>query len=177
MTKRSETSRHPLLALEDWWAIWLATLLVTLVVVQLVSDVPAVGRWTGSLLDAFGDSLGLITLGLVLTLLTTIAVQVMGGIARHHAIGFLGVFTLAIVAYTCAQQTSIRAAGFGYAFWALAIGLVIANAIGTPGWIKPALRSELYIKTGLVLLGAEELEATLVQLFQGFPVVELANVV
>ena len=65
MTKRSETSRHPLLALEDWWAIWLATLLVTLVVVQLVSDVPAVGRWTGSLLDAFGDILGLITLALV----------------------------------------------------------------------------------------------------------------
>lgn len=164
MTKRSETSRHPLLALEDWWAIWLATLLITLVVVQLVSDVPAVGRWTGSLLDAFGDGLGLITLGLVLTLLTTIAVQVMGGIARHHAVGFLGVFALAVVAYTCAQQTVVRAAGFGYAFWALAIGLVIANAIGTPGWLKPALRSELYIKTGLVLLGAEILFGNILSL-------------
>lgn len=164
MTTRSETSRHPLLALEDWWAIWLATLLLTLVVVQVVSDVPAVGRWTGSLLDAFGDGLGLIALGLVLTLLTTTAVQVMGGIARRHAIGFLGVFALAVVAYTCAQQTNIRAAGFGYPFWALAIGLVIANAIGTPGWIKPALRGELYIKTGLVLLGAEILFGNILSL-------------
>ena len=166
MITRSETSRHPLLALEDWWAIWLAALMLALVVVQLVSAVPGVGRWTGSLLDAFGDGRGggLIALGLVLTLLTTIAVQIMGGVARRHAIGFLGVFALAVVAYTCAQQTSVRAAGLGYAFWALAIGLVIANAIGTPGWIKPALRSELYIKTGLVLLGAEILFGNILSL-------------
>ena len=157
MTTRPDSSRHPLLALEDWWAIWLAGLLLALVVVQVVTAVPGVGRWSGSPLDAFGEgrSLGLIALGLVLTLLTTVAVQIMGGVARSQALGFLGVFTLAVAAYTCAQQTSVRAAGLGYAFWALAIGLVIANAIGTPGWIKPALRSELYIKTGLVLLGAE----------------------
>ena len=43
----------------------------------------------------------------------------------------------------------------GYAFWALALGLVISNTAGVPGWLKPAVRSELYIKTGLVLLGAE----------------------
>ena len=34
-------------------------------------------------------------------------------------------------------------------------GMIIANTIGTPQWIKPALQVEYYIKTGLVLLGAE----------------------
>ena len=155
--ERPGPSRHPLLALEDWWAIWLAGLLLALVVVQLVTAVPGVGRWSGSPLDAFGDGrgLGVFALGLVLTVLTTLAVRIMGGVAWRQAVGFLGVFALAVAAYTCAQQTSVRAGGLGYAFWALAIGLVVANAIGTPGWIKPALRSELYIKTGLVLLGAE----------------------
>ena len=166
MTTRPDTSRHPLLVLEDWWAIWLAGLLLGAVVVKLVTAVPGVGRWSGSPLDAFagGRGLDLVALGLVLTVLTTVAVRIMGGVARGHAVGFLGVFALAVAAYTCAQQTNIRAAGVGYAFWALTLGLIIANAVGTPAWIKPALRSELYIKTGLVLLGAEILFGNILSL-------------
>lgn len=174
MNKRPATSRHPLLALEDWWAIWLAGLLLAAVVVHLVTVVPGVGRWSGSPLDAFDDdrALDLIALGFILTLLTTGAVQIMGGVAWRHMVGFLGVFALAVAAYTCAQQTNIRAVGLGYAFWALAIGLVIANTIGTPGWIKTALRSELYIKTGLVLLGAEILFGNVLSL--GLPALFVA---
>ena len=44
-----------------------------------------------------------------------------------------------------------------YAFWALAVGLLVSNTIGTPEWIKPALISEYYVKTGLVVMGAEVL--------------------
>jgi len=177
MTTHRETSRHPLLALEDWWAVWLGGLLLAAVAVQLVTAVPAVGRWSGSPLEAFRDGrgVGLIGLGLALTLLTTAAVQVMGGMAARQAVGFLGVFALAVGAYTCAQQIGIRAAGLGYAFWALAGGLVIANTVGTPGWIKPALRSELYIKTGLVLLGAEILFGNILSL--GLPGLFVAWVV
>lgn len=163
------STRRPWLGLEDWWAIWLAALLIAIVSTQLVTDVPQVGRWDAGLGEAFGDGrrLGLMALGLSLLALTTFAVRVMsqsGGQAASHAIGFIPIFGLAVVAYTIAQQTGIRAAGFGYAFWALAIGLLIANTIGTPSWIKPALRSELYIKTGLVLLGAEILFGNIMSL-------------
>jgi uncharacterized membrane protein YadS len=37
---------------------------------------------------------------------------------------------------------------------ALGLGLLISNTIGAPRWLDPALRVELYIKTGIVLLGA-----------------------
>jgi uncharacterized integral membrane protein (TIGR00698 family) len=37
---------------------------------------------------------------------------------------------------------------------ALVLGLLISNTIGVPRWVEPALRVELYIKTGIVLLGA-----------------------
>ena len=37
------------------------------------------------------------------------------------------------------------------------IGMLISNTIGTPEWVKPAVQTEYYIKTGLVLLGAEVL--------------------
>ena len=130
---------------------------MAVVVAQLVTSVPGVGQWTSSPLEAFADGrgVGLLVLGLGLALLTTVSVRVMGGMASPHIRGFAAVFGLAILAYTLSQQTVVRAAGFGYAFWALGLGLAIANTVGTPVWVKPALRSELYIKTGLVLLGAE----------------------
>ncbi len=45
--------------------------------------------------------------------------------------------------------------GIGYAAWAILFGMLISNTVGTPGWVKPAVRTEFFIKTGLVLLGAE----------------------
>ena len=158
--------RNPLLAHEDWWAIWLGALLMAVVVAQLVTSVPGVGQWTSSPLEAFADGrgVGLLVLGLGLALLTTVSVRVMGGMVSPHIRGFAAVFGLAILAYTLSQQTVVRAAGFGYAFWALGLGLAIANTVGTPVWVKPALRSELYIKTGLVLLGAEILFGNILSL-------------
>ena len=40
-----------------------------------------------------------------------------------------------------------------WAFWALLIGLFISNTVGVPNWLKPAIRTEFYIKTGLVVFG------------------------
>ena len=166
MTDTQPRGLRSLLALEDWWAVWLGGLLIAGVATGLITDVPGVGRWTASIGDAFGAGplAGLLVLGVALMGLTAVAVQVMGGAAGRQVAGFLPLFALAVVAYTFAQQRGIRAAGFGYAFWALLIGLSIANTVGTPSWIKPALRSELYIKTGLVLLGAEILFGNILSL-------------
>ena len=150
------TRRSTLLTSEDWWAIWLGGLLIAVTVFELVTAVPGVGRWTGDPTAAFaGRLLPLALLGLGLALITGLAALVMGGSFILHQAGFFALFGLAVVSYFFANQTGIRAAGVGYAFWALLLGLVISNTIGTPGWLKPAIRSELYIKTGLVLLGAE----------------------
>lgn len=158
-------TRHPLLAKEDWWAIWLSGLLISGVVLEFITSVPGVGRWSTLPTEAFpGRVSGLLSLGLGLVFITAIAVQIMSGNGRRYATAFIPVFALAVLAYTVANQTGIRAAGFGYAFWALLIGLFIANTIGTPQWMKSAIRSELYIKTGLVFLGAEILFGNILNL-------------
>ena len=158
-------TRHPLLAKEDWWAIWLSGLLIGGVVLEFITSVPGVGRWSTLPTEAFpGRVPGLLSLGLGLVFITAIAVQIMSGNGRRYATAFIPVFGLAVLAYTVANQTGIRAAGFGYAFWALLIGLFIANTIGTPQWMKSAIRSELYIKTGLVFLGAEVLFGNILNL-------------
>ena len=148
--------RSELLTSEDWWAIWLGGLLIGLTVAGLIDSVAGVGRWTGDPTAAFdGRLLPLAVLGIGFALVTALAARIMGGSFIAHQAGFIPVFLLAVVAYFLANQTGIRAAGVGYAFWALLLGLVISNTVGIPSWLKPALRSELYIKTGLVLLGAE----------------------
>ncbi len=53
--------------------------------------------------------------------------------------------------------------------------MIISNTVGTPGWIRPAVCTEFFIKTGLVLLGAEVLMSRLMAL--GLPGVFVAWIV
>ena len=88
-------------------------------------------------------------------LLTSIGIWSMGQNVNRYALAFLGVFILAIMSFTVANHHIIDAYGLSYAAWALVLGLLISNTVGTPEWLKPGVRTEMYIKAGLVLLGAE----------------------
>ena len=152
-------ARHrPQASSEDWWTVLAGGLLLLLASLHLIPAVPSVGPWTDRIADAIaGRLVGLLALGIGLALLTGAAVRAMGGAWRAHLIGFGPVYVLAVVAMVLAQQRSVKASGFEYAFWALLLGLAVSNSAGTPSWIRPAVRAEFYIKTGLVLLGAEVL--------------------
>lgn len=120
---------------------------------------PGLGRWTYNPLDAFSlaTALALVALTLLLGLLFA-AVMPWLGIGRVRFLkGFLALSLLATAAVLLGNQTEFRSYGFGYALWAIVLGLVVSNSVGVPDWIRPALQHELYVKTGLVLLGAEVL--------------------
>jgi uncharacterized integral membrane protein (TIGR00698 family) len=93
-----------------------------------------------------------------------LAVLLMGEKALRFASGYVVVFLLAILAYFIASQGAVRAYGLPYALWALVLGLLISNTIGTPTWLLAGSKTELFIKTGLVLLGAEILFSKIVVL-------------
>jgi uncharacterized integral membrane protein (TIGR00698 family) len=151
---------------EDYWAIWFAAVLFVGIILGVVSMVPKVGRWVANPADAFaGDTaLWLVVLGLGLGAMMTVGLAVMKEDWKKFFAGFLAVFVLAVVAYTVAGQTTVKAWGFGYAIWALFFGLLIANTVGTPDWILKGVKSELFIKTGLVLLGGEILFSEILKL-------------
>ncbi len=94
-------------------------------------------------------------LGLAMALFFGVGMKFMGQPLRKFVPGFLFVFLIAIFAYLCAGQATMKEYGIGYAAWAIAMGLLISNTVGTPKWVMPAVQTEYYIKTGLVLLGAE----------------------
>ncbi len=126
----------------------------TLKTARLISD----GKWKSSPIEAIPSDLiiPLIILFVLIAILLSIGIAVMKSEKLSQYIpGFIIVFILAVVSYLFANQVVIKQYGLGYALWALAIGLIIANTVGTPGWLKAGARSALYIKTGLVLLGAE----------------------
>ena len=150
--------RSELLTSEDWWAIWAAGLLIVLASAQLLPSVPTLGRWAGDVSEAFaGRGLSLVLLALGLALLTGLQVVARGGSLVTYQAAFAGLFLLGLAAFVIAQQAGLRASGLGYAFWSPVLGLLIANTAGTPGWLRPALRGEFFIRIGLVLLGAEVL--------------------
>ncbi|MCL5780141.1 MAG: putative sulfate exporter family transporter [Firmicutes bacterium] len=96
----------------------------------------------------------LLVLGVALALFFSIGVRFMGQSVGRFLLGFGPVFILAVLAYFMSNQATVKAYGIEYVAWALIFGLLISNTIGTPKWIMPAVQTEYYIKTGLVLLGA-----------------------
>ena len=83
---------------------------------------------------------------------------------RAFVPAFIVLFLLAVLSFILAAQEVLESANLEFALWALLVGLIVANTLRTPAWLKPAVRSELYIKTGLVLLGAEVLFSRLLEL-------------
>ena len=83
--------------------------------------------------------------------------------ARHRAgrlaraavpAGLPVVFALAFGARFLAGNGLFVDWGIEYVIFALGLGLLISNTIGTPEWLKPAVQTEFFVKTGLVILGA-----------------------
>ncbi len=99
----------------------------------------------------------LLGLMVIIALFFSIGIKAMGKDTAGFLKGFIAVFALATLAYLMANQSTMKHYGIGDAAWAIFVGMLIANTIGTPQWVKPALEVEFYIKTGLVLLGAEVL--------------------
>ena len=158
-------ARPAWLTSEDWWANWIAGLLLVVATLRLLPAVPVVGGWTDDVSTALvGRGTGLAALWLALALITGVAALSAGKSLVRYQAAFTPVFLLASVAFVAAGHAGARRLGLGYAFWAPVLGLLISNTIGTPGWTRPALRGEFFIRIGLVLLGAELLFARVLAL-------------
>ncbi len=70
---------------------------------------------------------------------------------------FVAIFIFTIGASILGKQTTMGGYGLNTEVWAIILGMLVANTIGTPRWITPGVQVEYFIKTGLVCLGAEVL--------------------
>jgi len=95
-----------------------------------------------------------ILVGIVLLVIATVGFALIGGPLGAFIAGFPVIFVLAWLGRVIAGNGLFVEWGIEYVIFALGIGLLISNTIGVPSWLKPAVQTEYYIKTGLVILGA-----------------------
>jgi uncharacterized integral membrane protein (TIGR00698 family) len=86
-----------------------------------------------------------------------------GKFAWKHILAFTGLFLITGIAQLAGGWKVLNEWGLETVIFCLIIGLLISNVFGTPHWLKPALKSELYVKIGLVLLGATILFHTIMK--------------
>lgn len=131
------------------------------------------GGWTTNPLKAFdgttqdgGPAKGLAVAATAAgcVVVFVLALAGMGVPVSKSVPGVAVVAVLAVLAWLAGTQATIKSLQLSYVLWAFMGGLFISNVIGIPNWLKPGLRGELYIKTGLVLMGAGLLFGTLMKL-------------
>ncbi len=159
--KKPESQIH-LQVGQDWASVITGFCLIILVVVSGYSfNMPAFGGKTGwaDLHGIIGSFDGVFGLSVVITLIvfgifSALGVFLSGDSLKNYAIGFLSVFLLAIIAQFLSSFAGFKNLGLETVLFSLVLGLVIGNLFRLPDWLRSGVQTELFVKIGLVLLGA-----------------------
>lgn len=173
MKSSSKTRWSDLYSKEDWLACWAGFIIIILGCVAVLTqafDISALkfGTW------AMGENLSetaaskVVPLGvqfaswvfwrktivtmLILGVLFAVGVKLQGEKAGKFVPAFIAIFVLAFVVRLISAEFTLNRY-LEWAFWALIVGLLVSNTVGVPSWLKPAVKTEFYIKTGLVVMG------------------------
>jgi uncharacterized integral membrane protein (TIGR00698 family) len=141
---------------EDWLTVLLGFGFIALTLAGLRPALPSFS-WDGTTIGRLMSPANLsatVLFGAYLMVISAAGVRAMGGRVVPYLISFPVVLALAWLALFFEGARFVQAWGFEYVIFALLIGLLISNTVGVPAWLSEAVRTEYYIKTGLVLMGA-----------------------
>jgi uncharacterized integral membrane protein (TIGR00698 family) len=82
------------------------------------------------------------------------ASAVIGWNVVRYAAGFAVLFGFSIVVTALGSNQLLKAWQLETPLLALAVGMVLGNLVTLPAWFQSALRTEFYVKVGIVLMGA-----------------------
>jgi uncharacterized membrane protein YadS len=152
-----------ILRTEDYWAIWLGMIVIFLSVgffwagSTLKPWAVTPGTWSdpGQLAaDLREHFFAYASIFLGFGLVFAISMRVMGRNLKEFLLGYTILFLGSLGIFYLAGWSVMKSMDLGAPLLALAVGLVIGNLRAAPEWFKTSLRTEYYIKTGIVLLGA-----------------------
>ena len=165
--KKMKSNISDLWKKEDWLAVWIGAVIILIACIGVLTggfDFSALkfSTWhlwenveeKKSLLAQFNGAflVKLLRTFAVVTILFSAGIKLMGGKLRKFLPAFAALFVIAVIVRLVSAEFTLNRY-LEWAFWALLIGLLIANTVGTPEWLKPAIQTEFYIKTGLVIMG------------------------
>ena len=148
---------------EDWWSVWLGLGIVIIAIVALwmgtsikgwavlpskIASFSSVGA------DLAKNAGGYLTIFLVLGVVFCVSMKIMGHKLKNFIPGFIILFVGSLIIFYAAGTKFMNDYNIEAPLLALIVGLIISNVVKIPDWFKTSLRTEYYIKTGIVLLGA-----------------------
>jgi uncharacterized integral membrane protein (TIGR00698 family) len=147
---------------EDWWAVAIGVGLIALAVALFATGgslkwlAIAPQKWShlsevGAQLRA--HALQFLALFALWAGVFSVATAALGYRTRAFLATFIGVYGISLLLYFLGLWDQASRYSLEPPLVALVLGLLISNTVGLPKWTDAGLRVELYIKTGIVLLG------------------------
>lgn len=158
---------------EDWLACWAGFIIIILGCIAVLTqafDITALKFSTWTLGENLSEAAAakvvplsvqfsswvfwrktLVTI-LILGTLFTVGVKLQGESVRKFVPAFIVLFVLGFVVRLISAEFTLNRY-LEWAFWALIVGLLVSNTVGVPKWLRPAVKTEFFIKTGLVVMG------------------------
>ena len=133
-SRESVSTRPPLIS-EDWLSVVVGACLIGLALAGSRATDP-------------------VQVALLVLVPLTVGAAVLGARLTRFLPGVLLVSALAWLAQAIAALPAVSAWSLEYVVFGLVIGLVVNHTVAVPSWLREAVRTEYYIKTGLVVLGA-----------------------
>ncbi|MGM9735948.1 MAG: YeiH family protein [Candidatus Cryptobacteroides sp.] len=162
-----------LLHTEDWLSVWIGAIIILVGSIAVLTgwfdfSTMSFKTWTAGEVLSEKDAAKVVPLmqqfctwafwkKTLITLVTLgvlfgAGVKLQGEKLRKFIPAFILLFVIAFIVRMVSAEFTLKRY-LEWAFWALLIGLFISNTVGVPKWLKPAIRTEFYIKTGLVVFG------------------------
>lgn len=163
-------NKSQLLHTEDWLSVWIGFIIIIAASIGVLTgayDFSAAkfSNWGNGVSFASIWSWNLVGkllfTGLVLGFLFTVGNKLKGTVAKCYIPAYIGIFLVAVLVRLISAEYTLNRY-LEWAFFALAVGLLIANTVGVPDWMKPAVQTEFYIKVGLVIMGFSVLFSNIV---------------
>lgn len=148
---------------EDYWAVWLGLLIIFVAMAAFWSGTTIKGiavtpgkwsdiggLWSDLVKHLFPYLIIFVGFGVVFA----ISMAIIGSNLKEYVPGYIIIFLGSLAIFYLASWKVMKNAHLGAPLLALVIGLIISNIKKMPQWFRTSMRTEYYIKTGIVLLGA-----------------------
>ncbi|MEF9841086.1 MAG: putative sulfate exporter family transporter [Raoultibacter sp.] len=148
---------------EDWWAVWigLGVVILGLILCQFGGSLSAVtvsfkGYTNFADMPAMVLPLlpRLLILYFILAGILSMATGIMGRNVLHFLAGFTVLYIMAIIVQILGAWSVAKTLNLEAPVMALIVGMLIGNLVKIPAWFDAGMRTEFYVKTGIVLMGA-----------------------
>jgi len=143
---------------EDWMAVIVGAAVLAAVATGWQVRLPKLA-WSGpGDIAAVFSVANLTAIGTTSLAILGLTAAALGVAARRPALplaaGTAVVLALAWLALACAANAGVKSYGIEYVVFALVAGMLWRQLLPVPNWLTAAIRTEFFIKVGVVILGA-----------------------